>query len=253
MELAHTWLEATVMHARHRPAKNAFRYRVYYLCVALSQWSTLNRLPLLTLERFNIFSLRARDYGRSEHPEAWMRGLLNHYKVMAADGEIVLLTMPRILGCAFNPVSFWFCLDKGGALRAMLADVTNTFGERHAYLLFHEDQRPITQDDWLSSQKAMHVSPFLEVAGHYEFCIAYSAHAIGVRINYHDADGLLLATSVTGKRHALTTKSLLGCFFRYPLVTVRVIALIHYQALRLFLKGVRYHCKPPHLSTEISR
>ena len=109
MALAHTWLAATVLHARQRPAKNAFRYRVYYLCLALSQWSTLSRLPFFGLERFNLFSLRARDYGREQTPEAWMRGLLRRYDVTTADGEIVLMTMPRILGYAFNPVSFWFC------------------------------------------------------------------------------------------------------------------------------------------------
>jgi len=253
MALGHTLLEATVLHARQRPAANAFRYRVYYLCVVLSQWSTLQRLWFLALERFHLFSLRARDYGRGESPESWMRGLLGRYGVTSADGEIVLMTMPRVLGYAFNPVSFWFCLDKAGAVRAMLADVTNTFGERHAYLLFHDDQRPITQDDWLSSKKAMHVSPFIEVTGHYEFRIAYSANAIGVWINHHDADGLLLSTSVSGKSRPLTMGSLLGCFFRYPLVTLRVIFLIHYQALRLFLKGVRYHTKPFPPSTEISR
>lgn len=242
-----------MLHARQRPAKNAFRYRVYYLCLTLSQWASLARLPFLGLERFNLFGLRVRDYGRGEAPEAWMRGLLARYQVTAADGEIVLMTMPRVLGYAFNPVSFWFCLDKEGALRAMLADVTNTFGERHAYLLFHDDQCPITQDDWLSSQKAMHVSPFIAVTGHYEFRIAYGAESIGVWINHHDAEGLLLTTSVAGRRHPLSAQSLLRCFFRYPLVTFKVITLIHYQALRLFLKGVRYHVKPLPPSTEISR
>lgn len=253
MALSHTWLEATVLHARQRPATNAFRYRVYYFCLALSQWNTLRNLRLLSLERFNVFSLRARDYGRGETPHTWIRGVLADHQVTAADGEIVLMTMPRILGYAFNPVSFWFCLDKDGFLRALLADVTNTFRERHAYLLFHDDQRPITSDDWLSSQKALHVSPYIEVTGHYEFRVAFGADSIGVWINHHDAEGLLLSTSVTGKRHPLTNKALLRCFFRYPLVTFKVITLIHYQALRLFVKGVRYHHKPSPPSTEISR
>ena len=253
MALAHTWLKANVLHARQRPKKNVFRYRVYYLCLALSQWPSLARLAFFSLDRFNLFSLHARDYGRNTTPEIWIRSLLTHYQITSADGEIVLMTMPRILGYAFNPVSFWFCLDKSGILRAMLADVTNTFGERHAYLLFHDDQRPITDTDWLTSKKAMHVSPFIEVIGHYEFRISYQPHAIGVWIHYHDINGLLLTTSVSGERHTLTTKSLLTCCFRYPLVTLKVIGLIHYQALRLFLKGVRYHYKPTPPSTEISR
>ncbi len=240
-------------HARQRPAKNAFRYRVYYLSIVLSQWQSLRLLPFFSLTHFQLFGLRQRDYGREQTPEAWMRSVLRQYEVHAADGEIVLMTMPRILGYAFNPVSFWFCLDKAGALRALLADVTNTFGERHAYLLFHDDQRPITADDWLTSKKAMHVSPFIEIIGHYEFRIVRSETSTAVWINHHDDEGLLLATSVVGTHRPLTGRRLLGCFFRYPLVTFRVMALIHYQALRLFLKGVRYHVKSTPPSMEISR
>jgi len=253
MALTNALTVAQVMHARKRPKTNAFRYHVYYLCARLSDVPLLSRLWLFSLNGFNLFSMRERDYGRHTTAENWMRQVLAEWNITNADGEIVLMTMPRILGYAFNPVSFWFCLDTSGALRAVLADVTNTFGERHAYLLHHDDGRVITQDDWMSSKKIFHVSPFIEITGHYEFRFAYSEEAVGVWINHNDENGLLLTTSVVGKRQPITSASLLRCFFRYPLVTLKVIGLIHFQALRLTAKGIRYHVKPTPPTVEISR
>ena len=253
MALSNALMVADVAHARMRPAKNKFHYHVYYLCFALSEITLLRSLSLFSLNRFNLFSLREADYGKQSSPEDWIRAQLAAYGVAAADGDVLLLTLPRVLGYAFNPVSFWFCLDSAGQLRAVLADVSNTFGERHAYLLFHDDQRPISRDDWFSSNKIFHVSPFIEVNGHYEFRFMYDDKKVGVWINHHDADGLLLTTSLVGERKKLSSASLLYYFFRYPLVTLKVIGLIYFQAIRLSLKGVRYHVKPKPAVTEISR
>lgn len=253
MALDNAYMVADVAHARMHPKKNGFHYRVYYLCVALKDVPSLAKLRLFSLNRFNLFGFRDADYGHGTTPEAWIRELLATWGVTTADGEVVLLTLPRVLGYAFNPVSFWFCLDKAGLLRAVLADVRNTFGERHGYLLFHDDQRPIGRDDWLKSEKIFHVSPFIEVTGHYEFRFIFGEEKIGVWINHHDAHGLLLTTSLVGKRQPLTSTSLFYAFFRYPLVTLKVIVLIHYQAIKLLLKGVRYRVKPPSPLLEISR
>jgi DUF1365 family protein len=157
------------------------------------------------------------------------------------------------MGHVFNPVSFWFCLDKAGALRVVLSEVSNTFGERHCYLSFHEDRRAIVQDDWLRAEKIFHVSPFLDVTGHYLFRFAYREDKIGVWINYHDAEGLMLSTAVVGKRRPLTAANLAWCFIRYPLVTLKVVGLIHFQAVRLWLKRMRYRPKPVPPMTEVSR
>ena len=251
MALTRALLIADVAHARQRPKPHRFHYGVYYLCVALSDLPLLARLKLIARNGFNLFGFHDADYG--DKPEQWLRSKLAEWGVTAADGEVVLMTLPRVLGYAFNPVSFWFCLDRGGALRAVLAQVSNTFGERHGYLLFHDDQRPIQRDDWLACEKIFHVSPFIEVGGHYEFRFAYAEERIGVWINHHDAEGLLLTTSVTGKRQELTSASLLYYFLRYPLVTMKVIGLIHLHALGLFLKGIRYRVKPAPPTSEISR
>ena len=253
MALDNALLVAQVVHARSRPKKNRFRYHVYYLCVALNDIPRLGKLALFSLKHFNLFGLRLREYHDMQDPENWMHHVLKEWNITAADGEIILMTMPRVLNYAFNPVSFWFCLDRQGGLRAVLADVSNTFGERHAYLLAHEDEHAIGPDDLFTSEKVFHVSPFLEISGHYQFRFAYDAARIGVWIDHYDEQGQLLTTSVVGKRSVLTSLALLRCFFRYPLVTFKVIGLIHYQALRLFTKGVRYHVKPPRPSTEISR
>jgi DUF1365 family protein len=245
---------ANVSHARQRPRRNAFSYGVYYLCFALDEMDRLKN-SLLSLNRFNLFSFHERDYGArgAGSLDGWIRDLLKAWDVPQADGQIVLLTLPRLLGYVFNPVSFWFCLDKQGNLRAVLSEVSNTFGDRHCYLSFHDDRRPITQDDRISAQKMMHVSPFIAICGHYVFRFCYKDDKVGVWIDHHDEEGLLITTSVVGRRRPLTASGLLFCFFRYPLVTFRVIGLIHYQALRLWLKGVPYRTRPAPPSKEVSR
>jgi DUF1365 family protein len=253
MAIANGLLVAQVVHTRHRPGRNYFRYHVYYLCVPLAALAHACKLWVMRQGRFGLFSFYNRDHAPvNDTPEVWIRRLIVEWKLPEADGDIILLTMPRILGYGFNPVSFWFCLDRAGQLRAVLSEVRNTFGEKHCYWSFHADRRPISADDWLSSQKLFHVSPFLEVIGHYEFRFAYAADKIGVWINYHDADGLMLSTSLAGKRRELTSAALLRCFVRYPLVTFKVIALIHYHAIQLVCRGIRYHRKPAPPSTEIS-
>ncbi len=236
---------ADVAHARLSPKRNTFHYKVYYLCFALSAWKELKN-SIFSLGKFNLFSIHEKDYGDgTTPPEAWIKTLLQQRNISQADGEIVLLTLPRVLGYAFNPVSFWFCLDATGNLRAVLVEVSNTFGEKHCYLCYHEDNRVITAQDWLFSNKVFHVSPFLPVRGDYHFRFAYSANKIAVWIDYYEENEKILATSLIGKRYPYTTKKLLACFFRYPLVTIKVIALIHYQALKLVRKGIHYRRKPP--------
>lgn len=235
---------ATVSHSRLRPAKNSFRYKVYYLCFPLGKKNELSS-PFLSLDRLNLFSFFSKDYGdHSGQLESWVRKLLAQFQLVEADGDIVLMTMPRVFGYAFNPVNFWFCLDKVGSLRAVISETHNTFGEKHSYFLAHADRRPILETDDLVCEKIFHVSPFLEVKGSYSFRFLYSSDRVGVWINYKDESGKLLLTSVVGRREALSTRGLLKSFFCCPLLTFKVVVMIHYQALRLFLKKVRFYKKP---------
>lgn len=254
MALTNGLFISKVAHARQRPKKNSFWYGVYYLSFPLDAMARLAESAVLSVNSGNLFSFYEKDHDTGGLPvEDWARKILAEWSVAQADGRIVLVTLPRLFGYVFNPVSFFFCLDKAGALRAVISEVHNTFGDKHSYICFHDDQRPITQDDFMKADKALHVSPFIKVEGHYIFRFAYGEEKLGVWIDHHDADGLLLTTSITGKRVPLTTGNLLKAFFRYPLVTFKVMTLIHYQALRLWMKGIKYIRRPPAPQTEVSR
>ncbi len=247
-------LTAKVMHKRLQPRTHSFTYNIYYLCFPIAMIQQLKR-RILSIGRFNLFSYYEHDHGKPEQQnEDWIRGILQEWKLDdVIDGNIMLITMPRILGYAFNPVSFWFCLDKKGDIRAVLSEVNNTFGEKHCYLSFHDDKRPIAKDDWMHSQKVFHVSPFMTVEGSYHYRFILNAEKVAVWINHETDAGMMLHTSLIGSRIPLTSKNLLVCFFRFPLVTCKVIALIHWHAFRLFIKKIRYHTKPTPPLEDITR
>jgi DUF1365 family protein len=243
-----------VYHARTRPRRNAFRYGVFYLSLPLAETTTRSRNILFSYERFNLLSFFASDHGDGQAPlDSWIRNLLFQWRIPQADGEITLLTLPRILGYVFNPISLWFCRDREGKLRAVLAEVNNTFAERHCYLCAHSDRREIMPNDTLTAEKVFHVSPFIKVEGQYRFRFFLSAERLAVQIDLHDANGLTLSTGMAGKPLPLTAGRTLYYFFRYPLVTLKIMALIHYQAVKLFLKGVRHQPKPPPPIADVSQ
>jgi DUF1365 family protein len=243
-----------VMHRRLRPVENRFAYRVFFLRLPLTRLEDCAN-ALFSIEAPNLFSLRYRDYGARDgsHPLAWIRGLLAAQGLERADGEVWLQTFPRVLGYVFNPVSFWFCEDRAGRTRAILAEVNNTFGERHSYLLAHPDRRPIADGDEFAVPKALHVSPFCTLAGGYRFRFRNSGRLRMARIDYGDEGGPLLLTSIAGSARALRAAPLARAFFTHPLMTFGVIARIHWQAARLWLKRVPYFPKPAPPAQELSR
>ncbi len=244
-------INAQVFHARMRPKKNRFRYRVPYLAIPAIDFAGGTRSRLFSIDGPNIFGLKRRDYG--ENAIASLRDVLASHELTSANGNILLLTMPRVLGYVFNPVSFWFCFDQGNHLRAVLAQVTNTFAERHSYICFREDRGPIEPNEPVRAEKIFHVSPFLDVKGHYQFHFDVSEDRIAVKIDLHDEQGLILATSVAGRMQPLSDWRLLAMFLSNPLLMLKAIGLIHYQAAKLFLKGLRHFSKPPPPLTDISQ
>jgi DUF1365 family protein len=246
-------LDATIFHARHRPRHNAFRYSAAYLALPTLQLRKSRPSALFSIDRPNVFGLRTSDYG--DHitpPDSWIKTLLAEWQMTEADGEILLLTMPRVFGFVFNPVSFWLCFDRSHQLRAVLAEVTNTFGERHSYLCFHDDHRPIAPQDSVYTRKVFHVSPFIDVKGEYRFRFSYAPDRIAIAIDLFDDDGLLLTTSIGGPLRPLTTRQLLRALLVNPLLPFKVIALIHYQAAKLWLKRIRLFSKPEPPTVAIS-
>lgn len=234
-----------VTHARLRPKRNVFRYGVFFLRLPLSRIRRLS-MPLFSVNRWNLFSFYFRDHGARDGspPEPWIRGVLASEGVTEADGEIVLQAFPRMLGYVFNPVSFWFCHDRRGAIRAILCEVNNTFGEHHNYLLLAPDRGPIATQQELTARKVFHVSPFFKVEGTYRFRFSGNEHDCAIRIDYRDRHGWLLLTSISGTAAPITVTTLIQAFVLYPWMTFGVIARIHWQAAKLWLKGVRYVRKP---------
>jgi DUF1365 family protein len=212
---------------------------------------------LLSIDRFNLFSFYHRDHcnRKSEDLKIWLSSIFFSENIHNIDGEILLLTLPRILGYVFNPVSFFICFDKEHNLRAVIAEVNNTFGENHNYLIAHQNGEIINADDILVSKKIFHVSPFIESkSGYYQFRFNILSDKIAIFIDYFDQeDNKLLATSIKGKLVDLNDKNLLLSFIKYPFSTIKVIILIHFQAIKLWLKGVKYIKKPAHINNQISR
>jgi len=243
-----------VVHRRLRPVEHRFAYRVFFLRLRLSALEAATN-AFFSLNRFNLASFHYRDHGARDgtHPLIWIRALLAREELHAADGEIWLQCFPRVLGYVFNPVSFWFCHDCGGRLRAILAEVSNTFGEHHGYLLAHPDGRPIEDGEELASRKVFHVSPFFPVAGRYAFRFSSSGGLRQAHIDYGDETGPLLLTSVCGRSEPLTAAGLLRAVATRPLMTLGVIARIHWQALRLWMKRVPFFCKPEPPRQDITR
>jgi DUF1365 family protein len=240
-----------VMHGRLFPKRNNFTYGIYYLSLPVSK---IKNTPI-AYNRFAALSFYDRDHGLCDGSslEEWARKILNDYKVEEANGEIKLICMPRVLNYVFNPVSFWLCNDKEGKLRAVLCEVHNTFGERHTYICAHEDHRPISHKDTLKGDKIFHVSPLLKREGHYIFRFDLRDDKFAVWIDFYNDEGKKqLVTSLIGDFEGMTTRNLNKAFWSYPLITLKATTLIHWQALKLLAKGIKYISRPEQKTERVS-
>ena len=239
----------TVMHARfatrQSPTAHRFVYPLFFLALPLSRLQDAGN-RWFGIERARPLSFRYRDHGAHDGtpPEPWIRRLLAAEAITTADGDVVLQTFPRIFGFVFNPVSFWFCHDREGALRAVLAEVCNTFGDRHNYLVAHADQRPITAADTLTARKIFHVSPFFPVTGEYRFRFDLGASRRRVELDYWLDGERVLATALEGVPQPLAGAAARRALLRQPLLTLSVVWRIHWQAMQLWLKRAVFHSRP---------
>ncbi len=244
-------IRGTTFHGRKGAVANSFRYGVDYL---LLDPETVTGPRLFSRNRANLTSLHDKDHGGAPghgRGVAWVRSVLSAHGLPGRD-RILLLAQPRVLGHVFNPVSFWLCHDAAGALRVVIPEVTNTYGDRHSYLCHREDNGPITREDTIAARKILHVSPFQPVEGGYGFRFDIGPERIGVWIDYTSKDGGLYAT-LTGPRVPLTNLGILRACLRRPFGSRRVLALIHWQALKLALKGARFRSRPAPPADEVTR
>ena len=238
-------------HGRRGGTKNAFRYSIdYVLCDAEADLIT----PLLFgRNRRAAMSLHDIDHGgvpHQGHGAVWARQVLAAHGI-DLPGRLDLLAQPRVLGHVFNPVSFWLCYDHLHHLRVVIAEVSNTFGDRHSYLCHRPDHAPITREDTLTAVKIFHVSPFQPVDGGYKFRFDIGPDKIGIWIDYSTSDGGLYAT-LTGPRVALTNRAIVMACLRRPFGSRRVLALIHWLAIKLAIKGAKFRSRPKPPVDEIS-
>ena len=232
-----------VRHTRLKPVLHAFNYPTYFLMLPLRAMQR-DGPGALARNRRAALGFHDRDHGDGS-PDClrWLDALLQSEGIADAQGEVWLHTCPRVFGFTFKPVSFWYCHTTQGALRAIVVEVNNTFGERHCYLL----DAPRYGEE-LRADKVFHVSPFCKIEGGYRFRFMRTVHDGNehtlARIDHDDATGPLLQTSVAGKLEPLCPASLRKALWRYPAMTFGVVGRIHWQALKLFIKRVPFVSKP---------
>lgn len=232
-----------VMHHRLRPREHRLRYSIFYLLLDLDEIDVLeNRLRLFSHNRFNLFSFHDRDHGgRTQSPRDRIIRHLDQAGIETG-GPILLLTIPRILGYAFNPLSIYFCHRRDGTLSAIFYEVNNTFGQRHNYLIPVAPgiTGPVRQE----SQKSFYVSPFMTTDMVYSFSIVPPGKDVSVSVIGRDDDGPLIIARLTAVRQELSDASLVRAFFVYPLLTFKVIAGIYWEALLIWMKGIHLYPRP---------
>ena len=231
-----------VMHARLKPMGHRFSYRVMSLWIDLDRLSEANlQSRLFGVNRAALYSFHEADHGeRDGSPlRAYAQRCAAKHEIDLAGGRVWLLCYPRLLGYTFNPLSVYFCYRADGELALLIYEVRNTFGDIHPYALSVMPGDISKAGVRQAHDKAFYVSPFIEMTMRYHFRVTPPAQQLKLRILETDRDGPLLAATFNGYRRDLTTAALLRSFFALPLVTFKIVAAIHWEALRLWVKGVR--------------
>lgn len=243
-----------VMHRRLFPVDYRFAYRVFSVLVDVDRLAAAaHASPLFSYNRFNLVSFHDADHGpRDGSPlRPWIDGVLRDFGIDLAGGKVMLLCLPRVLGFGFNPLALWYCRHRDGSLRAVLLDVSNTFGERHGYLL-HESGAPMAWPVRQTRRKEFHVSPFVGMEAEYQFRLGEPAGRLEVGIRELQDDRLVLVAAQVAERRPLKTATLARALLAVPFQTFKVLAMIHWHALKLWLSGVPFHRKPAPPVQEVS-
>lgn len=243
-----------VMHRRLFPVQYRFSYRIFSLLVDIDLLDALpESSPFLSRNRFNLLGFYDRDHGPRDGTDlrAWIDRLLCESGIDERSSRVALLCMPRYLGYVFNPMSVWFCYRKSNDLHAIVCEVRNTFGESHCYLIHNRGeilQTPIRS----THKKQFHVSPFISMNAEYRFRFSEPTESLAIGIREFQNNECMLAAVQTGKRKPLTIRNVLQSVIFVPLMTFKVVLMIHWNALLIWIRGAKFYKKPPPPKTEVS-
>ena len=236
-----------VMHARLKPMGHRFSYRVMSLLIDLDRLDAADRQSrLFGVNRAALYSFHEADHGKRDgsNLRAYVQHCAASHGIDLSAGKVLLLCYPRLLGYTFNPLSVYYCHRASGELALLIYEVRNTLGDIHSYVLPVRPGELSEAGVRQQQQKLFYVSPFIEMAMHYHFRVTPPGDCVKLRILETDPEGPLLAATFNGRRRELTSAALLRSFFALPLVTFKIVAAIHWEALRLWLKGARLAPRP---------
>ena len=230
----------SVIHKRFKPKEHFFKYKVFSLLIDLSELKSIDqKISFFSLNRFNLISFYEKDHGNRDGSSLvnWVKLNLKNNNIKTENIKIKLLCYPRIFGYVFNPLSIFFIYDKKEKLISILYEVKNTFGEQHTYVFRIDSEINLIQN---SCSKKFHVSPFIEMNCKYFFKILRPNEKLSVIIDQYDEKGKILFASQDGIRSDLTSNKLLKSYLKHPLMTFKVISAIHFEAFKLWIKGIKF-------------
>ena len=228
-----------VIHKRFKPKEHFFKYKVFSLLIDLSELNELNKkIKFFSFNKFNLISFYEKDHGERDGSSLfeWVKKNLINNEISTDNIKVKLLCYPRIFGYVFNPLSIFFVYDKNHNLISILYEVKNTFGEQHTYVFKVEGRNKLIQNN---CSKKFHVSPFIEMDCQYFFKILKPGDKLSVIIDQYDKDGKILFASQDGVRNDLNSTHLIKSYLKHPLMTLKIISAIHFEAFKLWLKGIR--------------
>ena len=228
-----------VIHKRFKPKLHFFKYKVFSLLIDLSEIDLISKKILFfSYNKFNLISFFDKDHGDRDgsNLKDWVIKQLEKQNINVENIKIKILCYPRILGYVFNPLSIFFVYDNNNTIIAILYEVKNTFGEQHTYIFKIKNKKGIIENN---CKKKFFVSPFMDLESKYYFKILYPNNKLSVVIDQRDNHGKLLFASQDGIRSDLSSKNLIFSYLKHPLMTFKIISAIHFEALRLWSKGIK--------------
>ena len=242
----------TVIHKRFKPKVHSFNYKVFSLLIDLSEFDILDKnLKLFSYNRFNLISFFNKDHGPRDGSslKKWVIENLKKNNLEFNDVQIKLLCYPRILGYVFNPLSVFYVFDKNQKLISILYEVKNTFGEQHTYIFKSDKDQNLIQH---VCKKKFHVSPFIEMDCVYFFRLLKPGNKISVIIDVNDREGKILYASQDGTKSELNNNTLIKAYLKHPLMTFKIILAIHFEAFKLWTKGIKFIKKKVKIKNNIT-